>query len=468
MLENKYLSKVTTAVLFGLCATGQAFAAEENTDEEKNTGLEIIQVTAQKRTESVQEVPIAITAFSESDIAKVGAANINDLGLLTPGLETNNATATQTTFNIRGITTNDFGIGLDAAVAVYVDGVYVGRRGTSNLNFNDIDRVEILKGPQGTLFGRNSSAGAIHIISKEATSDNEGSVKFTFGSNEKRKVELSTNFAINEDMNFRGGLVANERGGYLDQANEKEKYGNQKDWSLRGSLFWDYDDKTDVVFRADFSHLNQESRPSVSLNPGYFAPADPFAPIESDYDGREKRKVAGVSAEVNYDMGDDMTFTSISAYRQFTRFNGMDDDGAAFNRASFVSVLDEDQKQFSQEFRLTQNKEDFKWTLGATLFYENIEQTTEVLFTTATLDALAIVQLQGISPEQAPFLGLDPRLVGPNANPANINSAMWPPGFGTSIVYGSRIPSQTLGGIMANTGMTLQQVMGAIVGANYY
>lgn len=468
MLEKKYLSRVTTAVLLGLCASGQAFAAEENKKEEQNKGLEIIEVTAQKRTESVQEVPIAISAFSDSDIAKVGAANINDLGLLTPGLETNNATATQTTFNIRGITTNDFGIGLDAAVAVYVDGVYVGRRGTSNLNFNDIDRVEILKGPQGTLFGRNSSAGAIHIISKEATSDNEGSVKFTFGSHEKRKVELSTNFAINEDMNFRGGLVANERGGYLDQANEKEKYGNQKDWSLRGSLFWDYDDKTDVVFRADFSHLNQESRPSVSLNPGYFAPADPFAPIESDYDGREKRKVAGLSAEVNYDMGDDMTFTSISAFRQFTRYNGMEDDGSAFNRASFASVLDEDQRQFSQEFRLTQNKEDFKWTLGATLFREDIQQTTEALFTTATLDALAIVQLQSISPEQAPFLGLDPALVGPNANPANINSAMWPPGFGTSIVYANTIPQQTLGGIIANTGLSLEQVMASIVGANYY
>ncbi len=363
MLKTKNLSKVTSAVLFGLLTANQAIAAEANAEEEIK-GLEVIQVTAQKRSESVQEVPIAISAFSDEELGKIGANNINDLGLLTPGLETNNATATQTTFNIRGITTNDFGIGLDAAVAVYVDGVYVGRRGTSNLNFNDIDRVEILKGPQGTLFGRNSSAGAIHIISKDATSDNEGSVKFTFGSHEKRKVELSTNFIINEDMNFRGGLVANERGGYLDQAGDKEKYGNQKDWALRGSLFWDYNSDTDVVFRADFSHINQESRPSVSLNPSYFAPADPFAPIESNYDGRERRKAGGISAEVNHQVSDDLTFTSITAYRQFTRYNGMEDDGSANPRASFASVLDEDQYQLSQEFRLTQNTEDFKWTLA--------------------------------------------------------------------------------------------------------
>lgn len=470
MLEKKHLSKVTSAVLFGLLATGHSFAAEQSKEEEKTKGLEVIQVTAQKRTESVQEVPIAISAFSDSDIAKIGANNINDLGLLTPGLETNNATATQTTFNIRGITTNDFGIGLDAAVAVYVDGVYVGRRGTSNLNFNDIDRVEILKGPQGTLFGRNASAGAIHIITKEATNDNEGAVKFTFGSNEKRKVELSTNFMINEKMNFRGGLVANERGGYLDQADSKEKYGNQKDWSLRGSLFWDYDDKTDVVFRADFSDLNQESRPSVSLNPGYFAPADPFAPIESDYDGREKRKAGGVSAEVNYQISDDMTFTSITAYRQFTRYNGMEDDGSANPRAFFASVLDEDQKQFSQEFRLNQNTEDFKWTLGATIFYEKIEQNTQAIFTTATLDALAVVQLQSASElekrQVAALFGLPYDQLLATPNPAMLD--MWPQGVGTAIVYNSFIPPQVIGGIAATTGLGLTDIVSSIVGANYY
>lgn len=469
MLKTKNLSKVTSAVLFGLLTANQAIAAEANAEEEIK-GLEVIQVTAQKRSESVQEVPIAISAFSDEELGKIGANNINDLGLLTPGLETNNATATQTTFNIRGITTNDFGIGLDAAVAVYVDGVYVGRRGTSNLNFNDIDRVEILKGPQGTLFGRNSSAGAIHIISKDATSDNEGSVKFTFGSHEKRKVELSTNFIINEDMNFRGGLVANERGGYLDQAGDKEKYGDQKDWALRGSLFWDYNSDTDVVFRADFSHINQESRPSVSLNPSYFAPADPFAPIESNYDGRERRKAGGISAEVNHQVSDDLTFTSITAYRQFTRYNGMEDDGSANPRASFASVLDEDQYQLSQEFRLTQNTEDFKWTLGATLFHENIEQETQATFTTATFDALAIVQLQSASElekrQVAALFGLpyDQLLANPNPNMLHA----WPQGVGTAIVYNNFIPQQVLGGIAASTGLGLTDIVGAIVGANYY
>ena len=396
MSKNKFTkSTVSSAVLLSLLST-PLFAQQ---DDQQEAGLEVIQVTAQKRSENIQEVPIAITAFSEGDIEKMGVSNINDLGLLTPGLETNNATATQTSFNIRGITTNDFGIGLDAAVAVYIDGVYVGRRGTSNMNVNDIERVEVLKGPQGTLFGRNSAAGAIHIISKEATADNESSVKFTLGSHDKKKVELSTNFMINETMNFRGGLVSNYRGGYLDEVGKKEKYGNQRDFSVRGALHWDLGSDVEVVLRADFSDTNQQSRPAVTLNTG-FGSGDPFGPIERDYDGRERREAGGISAEVKVELDHDMTFTSITAYRQFDRYNGMEDDGSAFERAFFASVLVEEQDQFSQEFRLTQNTDDFKWTLGATLFHENIEQETHALFNTLTFDSLAVVQLGG-----------DPRLV---------------------------------------------------------
>lgn len=387
--QNLARSIVSRAVIAGLMsglATMSVAAAED-----ENQGLEVIEVTAQKRTESVQEVPIAITAFGENEMRKMGAANINDLGLLTPGLETNNATATQTSFNIRGITTNDFGIGLDAAVAVYMDGVYVGRRGTSNLNFNDIERVEVLKGPQGTLFGRNSAAGAIHIISKKPTDDNEGNVKFTLGSHDKRKVEFSTNLQLADDLNFRGGFTSNYRGGYLDEANSDNKYGNQRDWSMRGALHWQADSDLEVIFRGDINDTDQQARPSVSLNTLY-SHGDPFAPIEYDFEGKETRKAGGVSAEVNYYM-DDMTFTSITAYRQFERYNAMEDDGSAFAQAYFVSILDEDQTQFSQEFRLSQNSDKFKWTLGATLFHENIEQDTHAIFNTVTFDGLAATQL---------------------------------------------------------------------------
>lgn len=388
-------SKLSLAVVFSLLSSG-AYAMDEVP--EKKVGLQVIEVSAQKRVESIQDVPITITAFGEADIEKMGIQSANDLGLITPGLETNNATATQTTFNIRGITTNDMGIGLDAAVAVYIDGVYVGRRGTSNLNFNDVERVEVLKGPQGTLFGRNSAAGAIHIITKNPTDDNEGGIKFTVGEYNKRKIELWANTQINEELSFRGSFNSNHRGGYLDIKDSEEKYGNQRDWSARGALLWQAADDLEVIFRGDINDTNQQGRPAVTLNTSYGS-GDPFAPIEFDFEGKETRQAGGISAEVNY-FADGLTYTSITGYRQFERYNAMEDDGSAMQRAYFESLLDEDQSQFSQEFRVVDSDGDFKWTAGTTFFYEDIEQDVVANFNTLSFDALAIVQL-----------GLDPRIL---------------------------------------------------------
>ena len=386
-------------ISIALFSVASVFSLNVNANEaEEDKGLEVIQVTAQKRVESIQDVPIAITAFGDGDIAKMGIQNANDLGLLTPGLETNNATATQTTFNIRGITTNDMGIGLDAAVAVYIDGVYVGRRGSSNINFNDVERVEVLKGPQGTLFGRNAAAGAIHIITKKPSDDNEGMIKFTLGEYDKRKVEFSTNVRINDEWSFRGGFNSNSRGGYLDVVGDNERYGTQEDWSIRGAWLWQKSMDTEVIIRADFNDTNQQARPAITLNTGY-GNGDPFAPIEYDFEGLETREAYGASIEVNHDM-DDMTFTSITGFRAFERYNAMEDDGSAFERAYFESILIEDQTQLSQEFRLVGQHGDLKWTAGSTFYYEDIEQDVIATFNTVSFDALAAVQL-----------GMDPRLV---------------------------------------------------------
>ena len=377
--------------------------------EQEEQGLEVIQVTAQKRAENVQQVPIAISAFSSEAIEKMGLVNVNDLGRITPGLETNNATATQTIFNIRGISTNDFGIGLDAAVAVYVDGVYVGRRGTSNLNFNDVERVEVLKGPQGTLFGRNSAAGAIHIITKAASAEAQGQFKATLGQYGKRKLELSATTALTDSLNARFSFDRNAREGYLDVKNSDTRYGNQSDWSLRSASEWDLAQDAALIVRADLSKIDQQARPAVTLNTA-FGSGDPFAPLEYDFEGHEQRDVAGVSAEYTRDIAG-MQFTSISAYRQFERGNAMEDDGSAFSRAFFASNLIEDQHQISQEFRLSQNGERLKWTLGANWFKENIEQITQATFNTLTFDALAVVQMGG-DPRMVPQLPLGTGVAG--------------------------------------------------------
>lgn len=431
------VAKVSAAVAVALFST--VAIADDN---ESAKGLEVIEVTAQKRVENVQEVPIAISAFSEEAIRTIGITEVNDLGLFTAGLETNNATATQTSFNIRGITTNDFGIGLDPAVAVYIDGVYIGRRGASNLNFNDVERVEVLKGPQGTLFGRNSAAGAIHIITKRAHEDFEGNVRVTLGNLGKVKFETIVNAPISDNLFFKGTYINNRRDGFVERTDGGDDLGNQKDWSATGQLRYVPSTELEAVLRFDISKLDQDSRPSATLNPGYGS-GDPFGPVGMDSDPREKRDVTGVSLEVNYDLGN-MMLTSISSFREFQRLNRMEDDGSDFDRAHFESELDEDQSQWSQELRLTGQYDKLKWTAGATYFYEDIKQTTSINFFTQTLDGFALVRS-----------GLNPAII-PNI----------PPGTGMAGFYGSLFP-QLIGQLVQATGQSPEQILGQIAQQNY-
>lgn len=431
------VAKVTAAVAVALFSN-VASAAEE----EPKKGLEVIEVTAQKRVENVQEVPIAISAFSEEAIRTIGLTEVNDLGLFTAGLETNNATATQTSFNIRGITTNDFGIGLDPAVAVYIDGVYIGRRGASNLNFNDVERVEVLKGPQGTLFGRNSAAGAIHIITKRAHEDFEGNVRVTLGNLGKMKFESIVNAPITDNLFFKGTYINNRRDGFVERTDGGDDLGNQKDWSATGQFVYLPSTDLEAILRFDISKLDQDSRPSATLNPGYGS-GDPFGPVATDTDPLEKRDVTGVSLEVNYDLGD-MLLTSITSYREFERLNRMEDDGSDFDRARFESTLDEDQSQWSQEFRLTGQYDKLKWTAGATYFYEDIKQTTSINFNSQTLDGFALVRS-----------GLNPALI-PNI----------PAGTGMAGFYATLFP-QLLGQLAQATGMSPEQIAGQIAMQNF-
>ncbi len=418
--------------------------AEDINTTNKKSDIEVIEVSAQHRIENIQDVPIAISAFSDDLLEKLNAENINDLGLFTPGLETNNATATQTTFNIRGITTNDFGIGLDPAVAVYIDGVYVGRRGTSNLNFNDIARVEVLKGPQGTLFGRNSAAGAVNIITKLPEEENTGSLQLTVGNYGKIKAAANYNLPLSDNLFWRVSGVKNHRDGYVDVIHQQEDIGDNNDWSLTSSLLWQASPNLTANLRFDVSNIDQDSRPAATLNPA-FGLGDPFGSVATDVkDNNEKRKAKGASLELNYDFAN-MRFTSISAYREFTRYNSMEDDGSAFDRAYFHSILDEDQQQLSQEFRLTGYSDKLKWTLGATYFDEDIYQDTYANFLFQSIDGFALTSA--------------------GVNPAEIPNIM--PGLGMAGFFMQLLPPELINNIASQTVFTAEQVYGVIAFNNY-
>src|SRR5688572_506335 len=197
-------------------ATAPAFS-QQATPAPEMRSIETIVITAQKREQSLQDVPIVVTAVSEQLLQDTGVRDIKDLTLLTPGLiVTSTSNESSTTARIRGIGTVGDNPGLESSVGVVIDGVYRPRNGVSFGDLGEMDRIEVLKGPQGTLFGKNTSAGVINIVTKRPTFDFGSNIELTAGDYGALEGSASLNGPIAGDV-VAGRIFAayRERDGYL-------------------------------------------------------------------------------------------------------------------------------------------------------------------------------------------------------------------------------------------------------------
>lgn len=249
-------------------ASMTATAQDADSDGDDVFSLEEITVTAQKREQSQQDVPITLNAFSGNFLETIGAETLRDISAYTPGLEISGVT--QPNFKIRGVETSDFGVGTDPAVGIFIDGVYASRSGAAVVFFSDIDRVEVLKGPQGTLFGRNTAAGAVSIHTKKPEIGvHEGRVKLRYGRFDKQQVDAMWNMPLGEDLALRANLLVNKREGYAEDAFTGDKYGRQDNVTGRVQLRWEPSEKTAFNLAYEFDHTDQdEDKPIMSVAAG--------------------------------------------------------------------------------------------------------------------------------------------------------------------------------------------------------
>ena len=215
-------------------STGNALAEDVETPEV----LEEIMVSAQLRTQSLQDVPIAIQVVDSKLLQDVAAENMSDLNGYVPGLVISGDSPTQPRYQIRGIQTADFGVGTDPAVGVYVDGIYAARSGASMTAFNDIDHIEVLKGPQGTLFGRNSAAGAISIHTRQPTDEFSSLLRLRFGEFGKQYYEGMLNTPLGDKVDLRVNGVFNKSDGWLKDAATGQDLNPENNWAGRVALKW--------------------------------------------------------------------------------------------------------------------------------------------------------------------------------------------------------------------------------------
>ena len=242
-------------------------AAGTKADPEKAKLLGNVTVTAQSRTQEVQSVPISMEIVTAKQIDTLAATDLSKMDIFVPGLVISAAQPTQPTYELRGISTSNFGIGTEPSVGVYVDGVYAARSGGALLAFNDIARVEVLKGPQGTLFGRNAAAGAISIVTNEPTDKFEGDARVRVGNDGRKYADALVNIPINQDMALRLSVLDNQSDGWIRDAATGKQYGGDNDWGTRAVFRWNVTDNTRVLLSWDHEKLNQTPEPAIGLIP---------------------------------------------------------------------------------------------------------------------------------------------------------------------------------------------------------
>lgn len=370
-IRNAILTSLVPAI--GLAAAGPSQARE--------TLLEEVIVTAQKRQESLQDVPIAVSAFQGQELTDSGIDTQRTLSMMTPNVAIN-VNANYVAPYIRAVGTQYANPGLEPSVATYFNDVYISRPMGGLIQFQDIERVEVLKGPQGTLYGRNSTGGAIRLITKDPTDEFEAGAGLTLGNYSRVGVDFYASGPLGESLKGRLSGQFDSRDGYIDNISGGRDMEERDYKFIHGKLQWDAAERLTVQLGVDYSDKKDtEGTAFQPLFPG--APEQVGAAFggtvateHDEYSGNvdeeNEFKAGGAQLRVDYDLNTAI-LSSITGYR-YTKFIGFADlDGTSAPLFDVSTVYDRT-RSYSQEFQAISNNETrWSWTAGLYYYYEQAE-----------------------------------------------------------------------------------------------
>lgn len=415
------IAKFSTSIMaLALMAPGAMAVAQDKPDDEQSSGfaLEEIIVSARKRQENLQKTPIAISSFTSKSLENRQIDAGTDLARVTPNL-TFDAHAPASGHNsgsqifIRGIGQTDFQALTDPGVGMYIDGVYHARTVGSVVDFMDVERIEILRGPQGTLFGRNTIGGAISLHSRKPGDEFEGSGKITVGSANRIDTSLNVNIPMAEGLAMRVSAGSRDRDGYVTRLVDGEKVGDINKRNIRARVLWAPNEDLEIDINVDYTREDEKGAPTVFAAIGT-GPRNAFGRIASAKAGctlllpagagvaegndpncannqwkagpfathgtfpvKSLLRAWGVAGTVTYDF-ENISLKSITSYRSLVAEASRDADNTPLT--VLHSTFDTNDTQFSQEFQISGTSFDdhVKWVGGLYYFDQDAEDIQDV------------------------------------------------------------------------------------------
>lgn len=356
--------------------------------------LDEITVTAQKREESALDVPMTVDVFASKDIVDTGALNLEEMQDFIPGFEVG-SNPTQAGITIRGVSSANISTGGDPSVATFYDDVYVPRAATTS-SFTDIARIEVLKGPQGTLYGRNAAAGVVNIVPNRPAPGNEGFIRTRFGNLSQHRVEVMGNVAVTDNVFVRTSMLHNRRDGYQDNRVPGGRNGGAQDnFAARISTLWQVSDRTDLQVSYDHDQVDNAPRAAVGLSEWAACPLDPTCEsiLNDVIDGKETRDMWAANAKLSHAFNDAWSVRFIHGYRRFETINKQDEDGTAEATRYLDTDNIEDSDISYSELQFNFSGERVNLVFGANYSTEDVNQVIPVNTNVDSVTRLVTQQL---------------------------------------------------------------------------
>lgn len=346
--------KSATPLLLGLMSSQVITPLATAAEPASAPVLEEITVTARRQSENLQAVPIAVTAMSAADLKQIGAADLGDLQNLVPNLTLHEGDAANAVVYLRGVGQVDSLAFADPGVGIYMDDVYLGRAQGAFLDIYDVERIEVLRGPQGTLYGRNTIGGAIKYVSRKPGQEFGGELSVTAGNYDRLDVKAGIEGALIENtLSAKASFASLQREGYADNTFTGDDDGDKATLAGRLGLLWEPSDTVTVGLSLDHSRNDADSsRTPVRATPVFGIPtnSDPFK-IQADFNDKNDLETNGIALTIDWMLSDALTLKSITAARTMDYTAHLDLD--ATQLPIFGVFVDQDQEQFSQELQLS-------------------------------------------------------------------------------------------------------------------